>query len=93
MSVRVIVVGLLTVCVLSPSRATAQDIKLDELMARTAARGPEPAIGGRSIVETGRSVERNTAPCATVEQEIKRMSESAHRWAAAHETLTAVSVC
>ena len=37
MSARVIVVGLLTVCVLSPSRTTAEDIKLDELMARTAA--------------------------------------------------------
>ena len=37
MSARVIVVALLTVCVLSPSRTTAEDIKLDELMARTAA--------------------------------------------------------
>jgi len=37
MSARVIVVGLLTVCVLSPSRTTAEDIKLDELLARTSA--------------------------------------------------------
>jgi hypothetical protein len=62
-------------------------------VAMTAACGPAPAIGGRSIVETGRSVERNTPPGAMAEQEIKRMSESARRCAAAHETLTAVSVC
>ncbi len=43
-------------------------------------------------METGRSVERNAAPGAAAEQEIKRMSESAAARAPAHETLTAVSV-
>ena len=62
-------------------------------IAVAAVAGPAPVIGGLSMVETGRSVSRNTASGAACPQEIKRMSESAHRAGVAHETLTAVSVC